>query len=199
MSARWSAPAHGRRIAHLAARFFASLRARPLDAATVASVTTVLEPAERRVWEAMGRADQAESVAVYRRLEHALAGEPEGADGRWSAAALLHDAGKQCAGYGTLARVVVTAIAAVAGAAKVRAWSGTGRSVGERMGRYVAHDDLGAALLRDAGARSEVAGWAGAHHRPERWAGTGIPLDVCRALAAADGEPVDAEPGRNFP
>jgi hypothetical protein len=53
----------------------------------------------------------------------------------------------------------------------------------------VAHDDLGAALLRDTGARIEVAAWAEAHHRPDRWADTGIPLAVCRALAAADGEP----------
>ena len=62
-----------------------------------------------------------------------------------------------------------------------------------RMGRYVAHDDLGGALLRDAGARAEVAAWAEAHHRPERWAGTGIPPAVCRALAEADGEPTGAD------
>ena len=65
-----------------------------------------------------------------------------------------------------------------------------------RMGQYVAHDDLGAELLRERGARPEVVAWAAAHHRPERWAATGLPLDVCRALAAADGEPVDR---RNAP
>jgi hypothetical protein len=57
------------------------------------------------------------------------------------------------------------------------------------MGRYAAHDDLGADLLRRAGARLAVVAWAAAHHRPDRWAGTGIPETVCRALADADGEP----------
>ena len=187
------------RVRHLASRFFTSLRARPLDAISIASVFELLEPAERRVWERMPLADQAESVAVYRRLSPALAGTPEGADPRWPAAALMHDAGKQCSGYGTVARSVATTIAAVLGDAKVRAWSGRGPSVRARIGRYVAHDDLGEALLREAGARPLVAAWAGAHHRPERWAGTGIPMAVCRALAAADGEAVGATDGQQLP
>jgi hypothetical protein len=58
------------------------------------------------------------------------------------------------------------------------------------MGLYAAHDVIGAELLAAAGARPGVIAWAGAHHRPDRWAGTGIPPEVCRALAAADGEPV---------
>jgi len=193
MSARSAARGITRqRIAHLVARFFASLRARPLDAATVASVRDRLEPGERRVWESMPRADQADSVDVANALQRMLAGTAEAADARWPAAALLHDAGKQRSGYGTIARAVVTVIATVAGHERVRSWAGPGSSPRARMGRYVAHDDLGAAVLADAGARPEVAAWAAAHHRPDQWAGTGIPLPVCRALAAADGEPVTA-------
>ncbi len=61
------------------------------------------------------------------------------------------------------------------------------------MGRYVAHDDVGADLLTVAGARPAVIAWAAAHHRPELWGSTGIPTRVCRALARADGEPVPPE------
>jgi hypothetical protein len=64
-----------------------------------------------------------------------------------------------------------------------------------RMGRYAAHDDLGAELLTEAGARAPAIAWARAHHRPEGWAATGIPPQVCRALAAADGEPVQTIKG----
>ena len=173
---------------HLASRFFTSLRVRPLDAPTIASVRAVLEPEEWRVWEAMPRADQAESVAVRRALQHALEGTPDGADDRWPAAALMHDAGKQLSGFGTFGRAIVTLLAAVAGRARLRSWARPGSTVRARIGRYVAHDDLGCAHLRDAGARPEVAAWAGAHHRPERWPATGIPAAVSRALAAADGE-----------
>jgi hypothetical protein len=74
------------------------------------------------------------------------------------------------------------------GRARARAWADGGGTVRSRIGRYAAHDDLGAELLRAAGARAEVAAWAGAHHRPERWPATGIPESVCRELAAADGE-----------
>jgi HD domain len=190
-----SATTRAQRIVHLASRFLTSLHVRPLDAATIASVMDALEPGERRVWESMSRADQAESVAVARQTELALSGTADGADARWTAAALLHDAGKQLSGYTTIGRAIVTAIATMLGNARVRSWADSGSSVRARMGRYVAHDDLGATRLQDAGARPEVIAWAAAHHRPDRWAGTGIPLAVCRVLAAADGEPVRDEDG----
>ena len=179
------------RPAHLVARFFESLRAGPLDAADLAWVTAALEPAELRVWNGMNDADRAEGAAVARRLDDVLANQTDakGATGTtWRAAALLHDAGKQLSAYGTIGRAAVTVVATVAGKGRAREWAGSARPIVGRMGRYVAHDDLGAALLRDMGARAEVAAWAEAHHRPERWAGTGIPPAVCRALAAADGE-----------
>ena len=157
----------------------------------VAWVAGVLTPAELEVWNEMGRADRAESLAVARRVETMLAGTEHAPDPRWYAAALMHDSGKSVSGYGTAGRVVVTVIAGGLGDARVRAWArpGTDRNGGRvRMGRYVAHDEVGAALLRARGARPEVAGWADAHHRPERWSRAGIPPAVCRALAVADGE-----------
>jgi hypothetical protein len=186
-----SAPgARGRRLAHLVDRFFGSLRTRPLDDATRAWVAATLEPAERQIWEAMAPADQAEGVAVARRVVVALAGTSEASDPRWPAAALVHDAGKQVSGFGTPGRAVVTMIAAALGAARLRRWAEAPAGLRSRMGRYVAHDDLGSELLASAGGRPEIAAWAAAHHRPARWAATGIPPAVCRALAAADGEPV---------
>ena len=190
MSERGGARLHPRRLAHLTTRFFTSLRVRPLDDATLAWVRTQLEPGELRVWEGMGRADRAEAVAGGRGVEIALAGTPGTADTRWVAAALAHDVGKQCSDYGTTGRVVATALAALLGEARVREWVTADRPTRARIGRYVAHDELGASLLRTAGARPEVAAWAGAHHRPGRWGSTGIPPEICRALAAADGESV---------
>jgi hypothetical protein len=177
-----------RRAQHLATRYFGSLRARSLDDATTAWVATTLEPGEQQVWESMSRADRAEGVAVARAFEASGAGGGPRAE-EWRAAALLHDAGKQVSGYGTFGRVVATVVAAGAGRARVRGWADRRAGRRARVGRYAAHDDLGADLLREAGARPAVAAWAGAHHRPDRWGHTGIPEKVCRALADADGEP----------
>lgn len=178
-----------RRAAHLLARFFGSLRPRPLDAETLAWVEQKLEPNELRVWEGLDRADRVESVAVARRFEAALAGT---SDSTWTAAALLHDVGKQASAYGPVGRAVATLVVAVAGGDTVRGWVRVEAPVRGRMGRYAAHDDIGAQLLTEAGARAPVIGWAAAHHRADRWASTGIPPQVCRALAAADGEQVPA-------
>src|SRR5262249_27297149 len=140
---------------------------------------------EREVWAGMGPADQTEGVAVARAFGAATADD----DPRWRAAALLHDAGKQVSDYGTLGRVFATVVIGMVGKARVREGADAPGSVRARVGWYAAHDDLGAELLTAAGARPEVAAWAAAHHRPDRWAPTGIPEAVCRALAEADGEP----------
>lgn len=177
-----------RRIAHLVFRFFGSLRPRALDAETLAWVARALEPGELHVWEALGRADRAESVAVARRLEVALAGTADAADSTWTAAALLHDVDKQASAYEPIGRSVVTVVTAAAGGETVRGWAAAKSRVRARMGRYAAHDEIGAELLTGAGARPAVIAWAGAHHGPDQWDSTGIPLRVCRALARADGE-----------
>ena len=140
------------------------------------------------MWDGMERADRAEGVAVARAFETTGVGAGPRAD-EWRAAALLHDAGKQKSGYGTFGRVVATVVTAGAGRKRVRGWAGRPGDGRARVGRYAAHDDVGAELLRAAGARPAVVAWAAAHHRPDRWAGTGLPDSVCRALADADGEP----------
>jgi putative nucleotidyltransferase with HDIG domain len=181
------------RIAHLVSRFFGSLRPRALDAETVAWVVRMLEQSELEVWNGLGPADRAESVAVARRLEVALAGTADESCSTWVGAALLHDVGKQASAYGPVGRSVVTIVKVVRGDEAVRDWAGRSGRVRSRMGRYATHDEVGAELLRRVGARPEMAAWAEAHHRVDRWESVGIPLSVCRALAAADGEDVPKE------
>jgi putative nucleotidyltransferase with HDIG domain len=163
------------RAGHLVGRFVGSLRPRRLDDADLDLVRSLLRPGERACWERLGRADRAESVATARALG------PD-ADPHWVAAALLHDVGKAETSFGPIRRAAATAIALVAGSRRARSWP-------NGVGRYVNHDELGSARLREAGARPEAVAWAAAHHRRDRWQATGIATDICEQLAAADGEP----------
>jgi putative nucleotidyltransferase with HDIG domain len=163
------------RVRHLATRFVGSLRARPLDAADLAFVHDSLRPEELACWERLGRADRAESLATARALG------PE-SEPRWVAAALLHDVGKAETTLGPNGRALATVVATLAGRRRARTWANA-------IGRYVNHDELGAARLREAGARPETVAWAAAHHRRERWPATGLAPEICELLAIADGEP----------
>lgn len=165
------------RVAHLATRFFTSLRPR-VDGADVAWAQLILTPAELTTWRAMSRADQSESLAVARRF--ARAAGPDVAP-KFIAAALLHDVGKTDAHLGTVTRVGATVVAGVVSHGRARRWP-------NRVGRYISHDDRGAEVLAAAGARPDAVAWAGAHHRRHQWPDTGIPTEICELLAAADGE-----------
>ena len=166
------------RVSHLTGRFFESLRPVEPDKSDVDWVRPTLTDSEYACWASMSRADRVEAIAVARRAEAALGA---GCYERWLAAALLHDVGKIDAGFGPFRRAAATVIATVAGHDRVRRWQ-------NRIGYYIGHDDRGAARLRMVGARPEAVAWAAAHHRPRTWPATGIPPEVCAALAAADGE-----------
>ena len=168
------------RIGHLAARFFGSLRVAEPSAADVAWVRSTLTAEEYACWATMDRADRVEAIGVGAPSRGCIG---RGCEPRWLAAALLHDVGKVDAGLGPFRRVGRDHDCCARGARPRAALGGTA------IGRYIAHDDRGAARLRAAGARPETAAWAAAHHRPDLWAGTGIPRSVCAALAVADGEP----------
>jgi hypothetical protein len=171
---------------HLVRRFLGSLVPFPPRSSDVAWVATVLTPEELVVWQRMSRADRRHSIAVGRRLERALAPDP---DTQWTAAALLHDVGKLDSGFGTLARVGATLAVAVLGRARVADWRGA-TGLRRRMSLYVRHPELGAERLTLAGARHEVATWARAHHSVAVVVHgapvPGIPNDVVNALMAAD-------------
>lgn len=167
-----------RRVPHLIGRFATSLWPRRVRREDVAWVRSVLERDEWQVWQRLGRADRMESVRTARRLGTLLGGTRHVGDPRYVAAALLHDAGKAEVGLGTLGRVGATVAGLVRPAGRV----------GGRWGRYLRHAEEGARLLGAAGARPEAVAWAAAHHDPVRWPAGSIPLEVCEALAAADGE-----------
>jgi hypothetical protein len=172
------------RVTHLATRFAGSLRPRPVSDADVAWVRGILTEAEADVWEEQGRADQAESLAVARRAQQALAVD----DGPFLAAALLHDVGKTRSGLGPFARSLATVVGGLVGHRRARSWARTKRGWRRRIGLYIGHDEVGAGELRQAGARTEAVEWAEVHHRRERWSSGAIPPEVCKVLARADGE-----------
>lgn len=151
----------------------------------------LLSPAERSLWQRMSGPDRRHAVVVARRVEEgmAVAGHrPPGAGRELLVAALLHDVGKVEAGLGTLGRVGATLTGFGLGWARVREWAdrpGNGYGgLASRIGRYLAHDRLGAELLRRAGSRDVVVTWAAQHHLPPgRWE---VPPEVGRLLKAAD-------------
>ncbi len=185
------------RVGHLAARFAGSLLPLPVRAGDVAWVETVLTPVEVALWQRMPRADRREAVRVARRAEAAFeravapdsggTSQPAARDD-WLAAALLHDVGKIDARFGPYRRAVATAVGAAA-PGMTHAWRES-RGFTRRVGLYLDHATLGADRIRIVGGREVAARWAAAHHRPDEWPATGIPMPVCRLLAAADGEPV---------
>ena len=149
------------RLAHLARRFFGSLRrGGPADEPWALEQ---LLPGERALWARMSDPDRRHAVDVARRL---------GPDRPRAvlAAALLHDVGKVESGLGTFGRVWATVL---------------GRRTGSgRVGAYLRHDEIGARLLAAAGSDPLTVAWAREHHLPSaRWT---VPYDVGVALKAAD-------------
>jgi hypothetical protein len=175
------------RGAHLVSRFCASLRPGGPPSGDVSWISTCLAPGELVLWQRMPGADRRESVRVARRVERALTATAHAGDERWIVAAVLHDVGKTEARLGTVGRAVATMAGAVAGHDMARSWQAR-RGFARRFALYLRHDEIGADMLRMAGARAETIAWAGAHHHPETWPDLAIPLDVARVLARADGE-----------
>jgi hypothetical protein len=167
----------GRRLSHarhLSVRFVQSLSPAPPSPADEAWVATVLGPGELQIWRRLSPPDRRHAVGVARRVQQAGAVPHE----RWVlAAALLHDCGKLDSGLGTFGRVGATLWAAARG--RGRAAVGPGR-----VARYLRHPEIGAALLREAGAHPQTAAWAAEHHLPAgRWT---VPPATGWALKEAD-------------
>lgn len=165
------------RAGHLAGRFFRSFGAKADEPARI-WVELSLTDAEYACWQKLGRADRAESVEVGRNTATALGPD---ADPRWIGAALCHDVGKAQVGLGPFRRAGATVVAAIVSHGRARTWPNA-------VGHYINHDEIGAEMLRKAGARPEVSTWADVHHRPWRWRDSGIPPEICTILATADGE-----------
>ena len=156
---------------HLARRFFGSFARGAPSPADVAWVSSWLNDGEIALWSRLSDADRRHAVGVARRTLEMLGATTERAV---VAAALLHDVGKVESGFGPFRRAAATLIG--------KAWGRT-RTRG-RTGAYLRHDELGAALLRDAGSAPLTVAWAAEHHRPpEQWS---VPPAIGRALKDAD-------------
>ena len=169
-------------LAHLARRFFGSLRPggpRSVDAEWAES--QLLET-ETPLWRAMSAPDRRHAAGVARRVEVALGDE---ATRPVLAAALLHDVGKSESGLGTYGRVIATISGGVIGRDPeiIKAWTRT-RGFTRRVGLYLQHPKLGGDLLGMAGSDPLTESWAREHHLPEdQWT---VPVAVGLALHAAD-------------
>jgi hypothetical protein len=170
---------------HLASRFAGSLWPGGPNAAGEAWARRWLTPGERDIWTRLPGPDRRHAVGVGHRVADSL-GDADGAGvpREVLAAALLHDAGKIESGFGTFGRVGVTLVAAGVGRARVAAWADRPAGWLRRAGRYVRHDELGAALLGGAGSHPLTSAWAREHHLPSsQWT---IDTRMGEILKAAD-------------
>jgi hypothetical protein len=140
------------RLGHLARRFFAVLRARPLDPSEQAEVAALLRTEETALFWGQSVPDQRHGLESARA---AAALRPERSD--LIRAALLHDVGKQHARLGIMARSLASGLDLV------------GLPAGGRLRQYLEHGPRGGADLAAAGAEPLVVEFARTHHgeRPE--------------------------------
>lgn len=153
--------------AHLARRFFGSLRPGGPSAVDEAWARSHLLAGEQSIWDRLSNPDRRHAVGVAHDVVRRL-----GADATRPvlAAALLHDSGKVASGLGTFARVGATLL-------------GPRRARG-RAAEYLRHPEHGARFLRDAGSDDLTIAWAAEHHQPrERWS---LAPYLADALKAAD-------------
>ncbi len=161
---------------HLVGRFFGSIRPGPPQPQDEAWAIDHLLAGEADLWERMSNPDRRHAVGVARDV---VARWPDlGLDDGAAttpprpvvAAALLHDVGKVDAGLRTPARVVATLVWGVLDDRKADEWAEDASGFRSRLGRYRRHPEIGAELLRAAGADPLTAAWAEEHHRPaETW------------------------------
>jgi len=162
---------------HLVGRFLGSIRPGPPRAEDEAWAIDHLLVGERQLWERMNNPDRRHAVGVAKQVadrwpELGRHGDEASTPPRpVVAAALLHDVGKVDSGLRTPTRVLATLVWAVLDDEVADRWMAD-RSTGSRsrIARYRRHPEIGADLLRQAGADPLTATWAEQHHWPEeRW------------------------------
>jgi hypothetical protein len=167
--------------AHLARRFFGSLRFGGPSPADEAWVAGALAPTEAALWQRMSAPDRRHAVGVARAVTAALGDD---AVRSVRAAALLHDVGKIEAGFGPVRRAAVTMAAMATGRDEARDRWTERPGLRGRAALYLRHDEIGASLLREACSDPLTVAWAREHHMPtDRWT---VPSDIGAVLKAAD-------------
>lgn len=128
---------------HLVRRFFVSLPNTPPTPDDEVWADGFLLAGERALWVQMGNRDRRHSIGVARRFAQA---HPTASRAQM-AGALLHDVGKIECDLGTFARVLATL-------------------VGPRTARFQSyhdHEEIGAAMVRDAGSLPETVDLVAGH------------------------------------
>ncbi len=174
---------------HLAGRFFVALMPMGPAPADESWALDHLLNGERELWKRMSGPDRRHAIGVARDSIRLLA--PDQPPREVVAAALLHDVGKVESSFGTFARAGVTFAGIIFGRSGVLRWAGRAPSDGRpsrraRVGLYLTHDSLGAALLENAGSEQLTVSWAAEHHMaPEKWT---VDHGIGAVLKAADGD-----------
>jgi hypothetical protein len=100
--------------------------------------------------------------------------------------ALLHDVGKSESNLSLPERAIATLASKVFGVATARTWASSAAGWKRRLGLYLLHGELGAAMIRASGGREEAAVWSEVHQGYSGIEGSGIPPIVVEALIEAD-------------
>jgi len=157
------------------------------DPADRAWAQSVLTPGEFEVWIRQSDYDLHHAIQVGQRVEHRLASTAYKGDSRWICAALMHDVGKSESNLSLPERVVATLASKVFGVATARVWAASASGWKRRLGLYLIHGELGAAMIRAAGGREEAAVWSEVHQGYATSVASGIlPPVVVRALIESD-------------
>lgn len=153
-------------LAHLAGRFFRSLRSRRPGVDGQRLVADHLAPAEAEVFWRQPVPDQDHAL---RGVHHVQIAAPDRPD--LVRAFLLHDVGKRHSRLGTLRRSIATALSLIR------------MPMGARARSYLDHAAIGAVELADLGCEPIVVEFARGHHGP---CPIGIDPNDWSVLAAAD-------------
>jgi hypothetical protein len=156
------------------------------DPADEAWAGTILEPAEFDLWKQQSVYDRHHSVRVARRVEQRLAQTAHGGNTLWTSAALMHDVGKHESNLSLPERALATLAARVVPVDTARRWSRLPSGTRKRIGLYLIHGEIGAAMIRAAGGREPIAAWTEFHQGYHLAGPAGIPAAVFEALLASD-------------
>jgi hypothetical protein len=188
-------PDQGNRVAlpraefpRLLRRLVDSLRAAHLSFDDRAWAASLLAPAEHALWARLAPHDQVHTIRVARMTRSKLAGTAYEDDGRWLGAALMHDVGKLEPNLAIHERVAATLAGRVVGLSTATRWAHGSRGFIRRVGLYLTHGAVGAAMIRRAGGREELAAWAGVHQAYDIRAESIVPAQVAQALSEADAD-----------
>jgi len=175
-------------VPRLLRRFVDSMRAARLSPDDRAWAASLLAPAEYELWARLVPHDQVHTVRVAKVTRSKLAGTAYEDDGRWLGAALMHDVGKLEANLAIHERVAATLAGRAVGLSTATLWARGSRGLIRRVGLYLTHGAVGAAMIRRAGGREELAAWADVHQAYDPPAESIVPAQVARALSEADAD-----------